>query len=340
MKAVLLAAMLLLTPVAAAAAEPKFDRDCMDDYGRDLCDPRMLRAIRESFKAPPVETLAKDGWAGVRVYLVDGYSHDLPMVTITRKDGGPVEVETRALRPDAEPRVFRTGLGAWGVQLADFYAGLVMTSPERVTRPKPGKDELSICLHAWVAVTEVFDSKSVYRRVRNACDKDGLFDGAAEMSRVGFELLDGCSLLSEAQHRGHPQRIEACAQLSGDPVSYAAFVRNRLGDSFLRHPQYLPPGQFAEVFASDASLRTGDQTLVGREAAVAGWTAALGDGVNLQVLEVVSSKSEVRVHGRLVRYRGDLIDIAPVEQVWAQDKDYRWRLRTSSIGPYGPPSAR
>ena len=123
MKAILLAATILLTPAAAGAAEPKFDRDCMDDYGRDLCDAKTLQAIRESFQAPPVETLAKDGWAGVRVYLVDGYSHDLPMVTIARKGDGPVEVETRALRPSAEPRVFRTGLGAWGAETAAEVGG-------------------------------------------------------------------------------------------------------------------------------------------------------------------------------------------------------------------------
>lgn len=338
----MIVALALAAALAAGPAEPpKFDRDCMDDYGRNLCDAEVRKEIRESFGAPPVEALAKEGWAGVRVYLVDGYSHDLPMVTIARKGDGPVEVETRALLPSGKPRVFRTGLGAWGIQLADFYAGQVMTSPERVTRPDPKKGEPpNFCLHAWVAVTEVFDSKAVYRRVRNACDDDGLFDGAAEMSRVGFDLLEGCNLLSADDYRGHPQRIEACAQLGGDPISYAAFVRNRLGETFVRRPEYLPAGQFADVFALDASLRTAGQTFAGRDAAAAGWTTAMGGGVTFQVVEVTAKRSEVRVRANLIRYHGDTTEVAPVEQTWGQDKDYRWRLRTSSIGAYSVPEDR
>lgn len=321
----------------AAAEAPKFDRDCMDDYGRNLCDAEVRNDIRDSFRAPPVEMLAKEGWAGVRVYLVDGYSHDLPMVTIARKGDGPVEVETRALRPSQEPRVFRTGLGAWGVQLADFYAGQVMISPERVTRPEPKDGELSVCLHAWVAVTEVFDSKSVHRRIRNACDNDGLFDGAAEMSRIGLEQLEGCGLLSADDYRGHPQRIEACALLSGDPISYAAAIRNQLGDTFLRYPALLPAGQFAAVFAQDATLQRSGQAFAGREATAAAWSNALDKGVRFQVLEVVATRSEVRVRARLIRDHGDATEVAPVEQTWSQDKDYRWRLRASSIGAFTPP---
>lgn len=340
MKAILLAAMLLLTLAApATAAGPRFDRDCMDSYGRDLCDAGMLKAIRESFGAPPVDSLVGDGWSGVRVYLVDGYSNDLPMVTIARKAGGPLEMESRVLRPEGGPRVYRTGASEWAVRVSDLYAGLVRESPLRVGRPAagPGGPPV-ICLHAWVAVVEVFDAKAVHRRVRNACGADPVFDGGLEMSRLAFEQIDGCHLLDKGHYRGHPQRLEACARLNGDPLSVAAFVRNRIEEGFSDHPSDLAPDHFAGFFAADATLERGGAVISGREATAAAWTSLLGRGADLQVLDVTAvGDREVKVRARIIQHRqDDRRELAQVEQTWIQDKDYRWRMQRASVGPYTP----
>lgn len=341
MIALALAASLLATPPTAYPSEFKFDRACMDEYARNLCDAEVLKGIRDRFEAPPVEVLAKDGWAGVRVYLIDGYSHDLPMVTIARKGDGPVEAETRALRPVGGPRVFRTEIGPWGVQVADLYAGLVRRSPDRITRPERKNGEPpSMCLHAWLTVTEVFDSQGVSRRIRNACDDDGLFQGGLEMSRLASTQLHDCGLLQDSHYRSHAQRIESCARLGGKPVSAAAQVRNLLEGNFLRAPVEEPPAQFAERFAPDASLQHGGQTLVGSDASVAGWTAAMPRDVRFQVLEVIAAGKKVQVRARLLRDRdGETRELAPVEQTWVQGKDYRWRMQSAVIGPYGPVKA-
>ncbi len=323
----------------AAVSPPKFDRDCMDEYGRDLCDPATLQAIRATFQALPVDGLARDGWTGVRVYLVDGYSHDLPMITIARKGAGPVAMESRVLRPEGGPRVYRTGASDWAVRVSDLYAGLVKDSPERLAPAAVGPGEPPVfCLHAWVAVVEVFDGKAVHRRIRNACSADPLFDGGLEMSRLAFEQIEGCGLLDASQYRGHPQRLEACAQLNGEPTSYAAFVRNRLGQGFTRDPSYLPPGQFADFFAADASLESGKVVVNGREAVAAAWAPLLGRGADLRILEVTTvSAREVKVRARIVQYReDDGRNLAQVEQTWVQDKDYSWRMLRATVGPFTP----
>ena len=77
-------------PVAAAAqssdpievVEPEFDCDCMDDYGRNLCDRARWSAIVSSFGIEPAERVQQQGWRGVRVFTVNGYSHDMPMVSV------------------------------------------------------------------------------------------------------------------------------------------------------------------------------------------------------------------------------------------------------------------
>lgn len=323
----------------ASAAEPRpFDRDCMDDYGRDLCDPIMRARIRDKFGVPPAETLAAKGVEGVRVFLVDGYSNDMPLVSILRQAGGDATLEVRAA--DKPPRLLSTPASAWDWVLASALSDLVRAAPERAT-PPAGKAGPAMCLHAWVTVTEAIHAGNVTTRIRHACADGPIFEGGASLTRIAIDSFEGCAELMTRRYGGPAAQLSDCTRVRGGYMAvglYNAFNDSPAGPG--------KPGLAATPdswLTKDVRLTWAGRDLITGSAAVAAfWEEQTNGGHTRTLLTAVDPTSEAGVY--LVRGFVRLGDgakgqaQAPFEQAWRIVPGAGWRVTEWAVGAFEPVS--
>ncbi len=320
--------------------EPAFDRDCMDDYGRDLCDPERWGGIVEAFGVEPAEDVQAVGWRGVRIFTIDGYSRDMPMVSVLY-----TELSDYGLPLDPRLEVYGTGVGegpvpslsrdAWlGLSLATRrIAELATAAPERQSEEQSGApstngDEKSICLHAWVTVTEVLTGDGVVRRIRNACGEDPLFVAGYQLSAQALRGFPACNHLDPANYRNESAQLDRCLILEGDDQIAAAEVLNLLDGRIFKEASsiadYAAPG-------ARISGTSGETSLSG--------VLGLDDArvVRIYTASVRAVGPDVRARGIVHRYGDEEGNdfAAEVQQVWRKI-DGAWRLVDLSLGPWEP----
>jgi hypothetical protein len=342
--AILLAMMVLAGP--AAAAERRFDRDCMDDYARDLCQAETLSVIRAKFDVPAAEFLADQGFEGVRVFMIDGYSQDKPLISIFRTGDKAATLEVRALVAGRRLRVMSQPASTWSWELSQTLARLTVDSP--LTTPSA-----SMCLHAWVAVIEIIKDGRVTTRIRNACgQEDGMFEGAYALSPIALRALPGCREVDPKQYRNESAVIEGCAVLEGEHALEAASVLNQLnGRNFRdlgglpkdRLERLFPVAEFQRVFHTKVVFSwPGESTTTGAAEAAALWRKlARDDDTYLSVLplKIVADEAGIEVTGVIVSTASgsnpsDVRLEAPFSQEWRQDLDEGLKMTRWTVGPF------
>lgn len=312
-----------------------FDRDCMDDYGRDLCDPGQWATIVSSFGLEPAEAVLAQGWRGVRVFTINGYSNDMPMISVLSREEG-----TNGLPRESVLEVRGAGggddlilrRGAWfGLQgSAAGLQELVARAPERQSaRPlvdpaaqeelgMAEEDTIVICLHAWVTVTESLSNTGVVRRIRNACGDDPLFDTSYRLSAQALRGFPHCNHLDPANYRNESTQLLTCLILAGDDRVAAAEVLSVLDGA--------EPGNLIGSSAPDIRwLGPSGNVISGRGEVEAALSERFGSA-HFVVADVVGQTDGVVVSGSLERYVGDGVrEITPVRQSWRRRGD-RWML--------------
>lgn len=335
---------LALASGPAVAQEPTeteerpFDRDCMDDYGRDLCNADRWAAIVSSFDLERAEAVQAQGWRGVRVFTVDGYSQDMPMVSILSRGEGEYEMplesvlEVRGVRAtDSETNPSTLSRNAWTNLrfAAENLQERVAESAERQSGAGPmgavvqdevggaEPEEIIVCLHAWVTITESLTDKGVLRRIRNACGDDPLFDASFGLSAQALRGFPHCNHLDPAHYRNESAQLSACLILNGENRIAAAEVLSLVDGAFDGLLEFLPPDV--------RWLGTSGDVISGRPAVEAPFSS-LFDAAHFVVTEVVGGADGVVVSGLVARYVGDGVrDTTPVRQVWRR-RGERWML--------------
>ena len=325
----------------AATVERRFDRDCMDDNGRDLCAPQKWHEIVASFQLEPAETVQSQGWRGVRVFTINGYAQDMPMVSVLHTEqsagGYPsnAQLEVRAARA-AGVQVPILKRAAWpGLTFVAADIGKLATAaPVRQSAravgasQAGGDDEIVMCLHAWVTVTEVLSDDGVLRRVRNACGDDPLYDAGYELSAKALRGFPDCNHLDPANYRNESAQLNRCMNLEGDDRLAAAEVLNLMDGEVFDEPSRIAAFVTAETRISGgpdgASLAT-----------------ALGFGearvVRVYATSVRSLGNDVVVEGSTHWYghEDDNDKEADIRHVWRK-LDGAWRIVEFSIGAWHP----
>jgi len=346
MIALALAAMLLAAPATEAKPAPApadFDRACRDEYGRDLCDEAVRADIRRRFGVEPAEALAGRGVEGVRVFMVDGYSRDMPLISVLWADetAAPV-LETRVLTRDSF-RVMTAPANRWTVESVGTLMRLTLTSEERVGRYGPPAADGSppppvLCLHAWVSITEVLDAGRVHRRIRTACGDDAVFDGGYLLSTTALNGQDGCWALDASLYRNDSTRLVACASLMGDTPYDAAEIHNRLSGRVFARPGETALDDLSAMMAPDLTVRWPDQPASqGPTAVASAWHKRTQNPgrARLWIQSATASKQGVTVTGLLSEQRGEDESVeAAFSQTWTKDKRYIWRLTDWTIQPF------
>lgn len=322
-----------------------FDRDCMDEYGRNLCDAATWSGIVSSFELQPAEQVQREGWRGVRVFTVNGYSNDMPMVSVLAAEAGhydsPVhpklEVRGTAYRGSDDVMVAKLEREAWdGLHAtAQRLQGLVAESQDRQSGAAPedppktvdGDRVISICLHAWVTVTESLTEQGVTRRIRNACGDDPVFDASFDFSAHALRGFPHCNHIDPALQRNESTQLAACLALEGEDKVAAAEVLNIL------HGPVDEAVDLAGHLAPDVRLfEAGDPVTVGAAPVAQALSAGRFNEMRVYTHHFEGRPESVITAGSLQRYVDDKMELADTRQVWLR-RDGIWRLAEMTVGP-------
>lgn len=320
--------------------EPAFDRDCMDDYGRDLCDPESWRRIVEAFGVESAEDAQANGWRGTRVFAVDGYSRDMPMISVLYADtdqyGSPLEarLEVRGALEGNRPAPSLTREAWFGLTQSTMrIAELAIAAPVRQSaggdRILAGaEDEIIVCLHAWVTVTEVLSDGGVVRRIRNACGEDPLFVAGYELSGQALRGFPVCNHLDPSNYRNESEQLYRCLILEGENQIAAAEVLNFLDGEIFDEASSITRFAVPDIQISVASGETSLSEALGLDAARV---------VRLYTASVRAVGGDVVARGIVHRYGDeDSNDFsADVQHVWRKT-DGAWRLVEFNLGTWEP----
>jgi hypothetical protein len=349
------AALLLAVGMAPAVAQTPeaqgqdeddldFDRACMDDYGRNLCDQKVWAEIVTAFRLEPAESVQRTGLRGVRVFTINGYSNDMPVVSILAsafaKSGEPENAELEVRRQTvsdeskAGPAILKRDAWSDLYRTAVDLQHLAAASPERqpevdvMSEPDPERGRLvTICMHAWVTVTESLTDAGVVRRIRNACDDDPLFNASFVMSAHALRGFPYCNHLDPKNYRNPSTQLARCFALDGTDRAAAADVAN-IYDVSLDAAADLAP-----YLAPDVRLAWPDRAPVSGAAPV---IAALGDPAfkefDLYAGHVVGEAGRVVANGWLDRFIDDRVEFADIAITWRL-RDNAWRIEAIAIGP-------
>lgn len=328
----------------------------MDDYGRDLCSPDKWSEIVASFGLEPAEVVQAQGWRGVRVFTIDGYSRDMPMVSVLARadyqSDHPVDpvLQVRGAkvtgssdyRPVVLSRPAWTSL-AW---TAESLQEAVRDAPVRQSEqsgvgtsdsttslegqvvPEGQVADMVICLHAWVTVTESLTSSGVVRRVRNACGDDELFEASFALSAQALRAFPHCNHLDPAQYRNESTQLLRCLSIDGTDLVGAAEVV-RLLDARDRS-ELLP---LTEHMAPDAKVSWDGGSVVGPQAAAEAFEGQQLAKGGFDGSLHIGNRDEVIVHGGFDRRRDDgALELADVRQVWKL-REGVWVISEMAFGP-------
>ena len=347
------------SPLAAAAqddAEPRhFDRDCMDEYGRRLCDPSQWETIVASFGLEPAEQVQAAGWRGVRVFTVNGYSVDMPAVSILARDvdeygvasNATVNVRMAEEEGDSDPTIAQLNRPAWPDlwSRATELSRLTVSSPERQS-DEPGAHvterssideetgeeliEVSICMHAWVTVTEALTDEGVVRRIRNACGTNPLFEASFELSAQALRGFPHCNHLEPGLFRNESSQLQGCLRLEGEDRIAAAEVANVVWGLRRRSGFGLAPYMAQTVQLEGSS----SATIEGPSEVLAALERLTADtySTDLNSWLYTGSPSQVAVTGDIARYGEGWFEVIPLEMTWTKNDDGGWQVAVIRLG--------
>lgn len=322
----------------------------MDDYGRRLCDPDQWAEVVSSFDLEPAEAVQAQGWRGVRVFTVDGYSRDMPAISLLAKAfdrfnlpvEARLEIRDRINRQSGEPSVETLSREAWwGMwDISRAAQSLMKDAPVAQSQTSTAvaaaelaesEERLVVCMHAWVTVTESLTDGGVTRRVRNACGDDPLFEVTYDASRQALRGFPHCNHLEPGNHRNESAQLQRCLALAGDDRIAAAQVLNVLDG-----PIFNKEDALLDYLDPDVVLdRAGASRVMGEVSVVAALDQILteGEGANIYTSRVTGNHDAVEVEGQLFRYGGDWREHAALDQIWRKDEGGRWLIREITIGP-------
>lgn len=326
MKAMLTAIPALLLAVPVLAQSPS----CRDDPTQPRCVAEAEKAQRALYDAPPAEDYARQKTRMVRAFFVDGYGHDVGLVTLWYAPAAEPRVAWRMPKPrngeDAMAPIDATlTLSAWReVTAAGTYF-------DRALAQLPQK-ERSICLHGWTTRVEMVEADGKIRRgIQSGCGDDALvWPLARRMTAAAIAAMPACALLDAEKTRNDITRLNKCNRLSGDRAAAAEatnvydapWFANPRGEDFTRALTYL----FAEQL--DVAW-PGEPVVTDGEAAARIWSRHVGDAPFFPHVIFGETADRVRMDGMLVM-RGASAQTAreplPATLIWERCNGFGFRV--------------
>lgn len=299
-KAMLTAILALLLAVPVLAPSPS----CRDDPTQPRCVADAEKAQRALYDAPSAEDYARQKTQMVRAFFIDGYGHDVGLVTLWYAPATEPRVAWRMSKPrngeDAMAPIDATvALSAWReVTAAGTYF-------DRALAPLPQAGR-SICLHGWTTRVEVVEADGKVRRaIQSGYGDDALvWPFARRMTAAAIAAMPACALLDAEKSRNDITRLSKCNRLRGDRAAAAEatnvydapWFANPRGEDFTRALTYLLAERLDVAWPGEPVATDG-------EAAARIWSRHVGDAPFFPRQTFGETADRVRMEG-VVMMRG------------------------------------
>lgn len=350
MRALLIATVALLAADVAIAQERSphdvLTSDCYDDNLTDRCDPGHQRERRQQFNLHSIEDLAAANVETRRVFFVDGYGRDMPVVSFERQGGqSPELIVSVVVGSEARVVEMRAPITAavWQDVVQRTRAFYQLPEPVQPSRREGNDQPTSICLHSWVFTMEAADPGQrtpVRARTEDACNRGFVREPAFDLARIAYESLPYCQALNLSHYRNEVAALHSCALLEGDRLA-AAQALNRYTDmqNTRRAVRFGIVGANHNT-APDAYLTAGSEL---------DWTGEIARGPvavtavwdreqlasKFYIRRVIGDSADrVRIDGFVIEEHEVGARAADAEQIWTRSAGADFLLERTRVGPF------
>lgn len=327
---------------SAASAQRYWGPDqlayCGGDTASDACFEKTLELLLAKLQLPPAETLATDGFTGIRVFQYDTFGTIWPATfMLTRpinefRRGGTAE----AVLVHADGRLATLKRPIWEVGWLEMDAAIKAiledqpAPPAPQTAPSVGSPLAPTCLHPPTIIIEVISAGVVHRLSPNTCNASESITRARIISENLAAAFPVCGHFPIERYGRGLGRVRACLSVDGEDPFSAAEVMNILQPSVGGDTRviYEPEHQSTSVTLSGIN----GERAVGRAAVLAALEGgALGDRY-LRVVRATGDKEGVTVQAELRRVREpNNPDPLPLRVRWGKEADGAWRISDWSV---------
>ncbi len=329
----------IASPTFAQAEYPADDR--VNASGHVSCELDRWREVSALLEMAPAGDVQASGLRGVRVFTLDGYGRLMPAVSVLWRESedrreGPIAVfGVRGLRAQSDTFVVRSlerSATYWAVERAEELIELARDAdpeldhgdlPTRVDAN--GVEEITICVHGWSTVIEVFDDDRIQVLRRSACLSDDLFEAAFRFSELAVNGFAFCNHLDPEYYRNESARLARCLSLGGNRSAAAEVA------SLLDGPVRQSAGALATLTTPDFVLEWDQQARLTGSAARDDMAERLGDG-DAWAQSLEGSGGSVWVSGS-IESQGSVF---AMRQTWTRDTAGAWRLSSMAVSPPVP----
>ena len=330
------AVVMAVLPQAAEAQrrqEPQRVAFCTSEVSWDDCSIRVRADLLNRLDMPSAESLAEQGYSGIRIFRYDAFENIWPTVTaISRSPGAHPRqglVEARTIHADGHVAVLSRPIWEGGWRTTDDIVAVARDHPPiQPWNPDSGVPPPA-CMDPPTTVVEVIVDGRVERWSPPSCEPDPVFRQTTAIWEMAAAAFPACGHLPIERYGHGIGRLRACLMLDGpDPVA-AIPVMEALNIGIEGH---LNRPLTAALYDANARLIVGDAPpVVGPDAIDAALkSGALGPRW-IRMIRLSGSGDQVTVHGLLNATRDAPPSVTPFTQTWAVSADgsprmIEWRV--------------
>lgn len=312
--------------------------DCYDDNLTDRCDPENQRQRRDHYNLQSIEELAAANVQSRRIFYVDGYGRDMPVVTFERRPGrAPHVIVTASVAEEGgEVRVVemreQITFAVWRDVLSQTEQFHRPTMPTPPPTTDDGQQSIRLCLHSWVMTMEASDpgqQQRVRAATQDACNEGFVSDPAFDLARIAYESIPYCRALDVSRYRNEVSLFSSCALLEGDRIAAAQALNQSM-----KIDRGVLGSDIAQYLDARAELNWMGEVVMGRAEVASLWTTHGIDRRFYLDRIVGESPDRVRITGVLIEDYEENARLADVEQIWTRQDDADFLLLSASVQPY------
>lgn len=310
---------------------------CADDTAAEACSEKTVELLLNKLQLPDAETLANEGFTGVRVFRYDAFGTIWPATFMLTKPINEYRREGTAeavvVHADGRLATLKRPIWELGWLEMDAVINAVLedqqTGRELEAVPSDGPP-LAPCLDSPTIIIEVISAGDVSRSRPNACRENDSVTRAHQIAQNIAAAFPVCGHFRIERYGRGLGRVRACLSVDGeDPFSAAEVMEilrpNIGGDTIVIYE--------AEHQSTNVSLLDiHGQRTVGQAAVLDALKGgALGDRW-LRVVRATGDGAGVTVTAELrqIRELGNP-DPLPVSVRWIREADGAWRISEWSV---------
>lgn len=311
---------------------------CAGDTAADDCLEQTFQILLAKLQLPQAETLADEGFTGVRVFQYDAFGTIWPATIMLTKPineyrrGGTAE----AVVVHADGRLSTLKRPIWEVGWLEMDAVIKAilehqpASPSPQTTPTAGTPLPPTCLDAPTTIIEVISAGAVHRLSPNTCNADEVLTRARAISENVAAAFPVCGHFPIERYGRGLGRVRACLSVDGEDPFSAAEVMNILRPNVGGDTRVLYEAEHQSE--SVTLLGINGQRAVGQAAVLDALKGgALGERY-LRVLRATGEEGGVTVQAELRRTREpNNPDPLPLSVRWGKEADGAWRISDWSV---------